>query len=194
LSNLTIEVCSLFFEFECDTISQKELFMLSHVVNTTRDTGDMSVLMKRERVARELHDSVIQSALGLILSVQAIAGGAPDSALLRQCIEAAIDQAERHAITAVQAVLRVLAAEPDPVAAPSDQNNEKRPDGIVTARERSILLLIGQGFSNKEIARRLNIAPETVKSHIARILSKLGASTRAHAVACAAKLSLLSEA
>jgi ATP/maltotriose-dependent transcriptional regulator MalT len=167
--------------------------MLSYALNSCRDTGDVTVLMERERVARELHDSVIQSAQGLILSVQAIAGGVPDSATLRQCVEAAIDQAERHAVTAVQAVLRVLEAESASVAAPWNQDQDKRSNGPVTARERAVLRLIGQGFSNKEIARRLNIAPETVKSHIARILPKLGANTRAHAVARAAKLRLLSE-
>ena len=165
--------------------------MFSHVLNTRRTTADVRVLQERERVARELHDTVIQSAQGLILSVQAIAGGLSDSATLRRCMEAALDQAERHANTAVQAVRRALDAESDVVAAPSIE--DKRPDGPVTARERSVLQLIGQGFSNKQIARRLNIAPETVKSHTTRILSKLGANTRAHAVACAAKLSLLSE-
>ena len=164
--------------------------MLSHELNARRNIADVRALQERERVARELHDAVIQSAQGLILSVQAIAGGLPDSATLRQCMEAAFDQAERHANTAVQAVLRALDAESDVVAAPSIEG--KRPDGPVTARERSVLQLIGQGFSNKQIARRLNIAPETVKSHTTRILSKLGANTRAHAVACAAKLSLLS--
>jgi LuxR family maltose regulon positive regulatory protein len=65
------------------------------------------------------------------------------------------------------------------------------PDTSMTARERSVLQLIGRGLSNKKIARDLNIAPETVKSHTKNIFCKLGTSTRAQAVACAARLGLL---
>jgi DNA-binding NarL/FixJ family response regulator len=56
----------------------------------------------------------------------------------------------------------------------------------LTPRERGVLLLICQGLSNKRIARELQIAPETVKSHAKRILRKLSARTRAEAVARAA--------
>jgi DNA-binding CsgD family transcriptional regulator len=52
----------------------------------------------------------------------------------------------------------------------------------LTARECDILALIGQGFSNKSIARMLTISPETVKSHVKRIFLKLGVGTRAAAV------------
>ena len=56
----------------------------------------------------------------------------------------------------------------------------------LSPRERGVLLLICQGLSNKRIARELQIAPETVKSHAKRILRKLSARTRAEAVARAA--------
>jgi LuxR family transcriptional regulator, maltose regulon positive regulatory protein len=61
----------------------------------------------------------------------------------------------------------------------------------LSAREGAILKLIGQGLSNKEIARNLAIAPETVKSHVKRIFTKLGAEKRAQAVAHAQSLGLL---
>jgi LuxR family maltose regulon positive regulatory protein len=61
----------------------------------------------------------------------------------------------------------------------------------LSAREGAILTLIGQGLSNKEIARNLAIAPETVKSHVKRIFTKLGAEKRAQAVAHAQSLGLL---
>lgn len=64
-------------------------------------------------------------------------------------------------------------------------------DGTITARERSVLQLIGRGLSNKKIARDLKIAPETVKSHTKHIFCKLGTNTRAQAVAHAAKWGLL---
>jgi LuxR family maltose regulon positive regulatory protein len=52
----------------------------------------------------------------------------------------------------------------------------------LSARERDILQLIAQGLSNKEVARSLVIAPETVKSHVKNIFKKLGAEKRAQAV------------
>jgi LuxR family maltose regulon positive regulatory protein len=61
----------------------------------------------------------------------------------------------------------------------------------LSARESAILKLIAQGHSNKEIARNLAIAPETVKSHVKRIFIKLGAEKRAQAVARAQSLGLV---
>jgi LuxR family maltose regulon positive regulatory protein len=52
----------------------------------------------------------------------------------------------------------------------------------LSRRERSILELIGQGLSNKEIARSLDITPETVKSHVKNIFAKLGVERRAQAI------------
>lgn len=62
----------------------------------------------------------------------------------------------------------------------------------LSPRERGVLLLICRGLSNKDIARELQIAPETVKSHTKNILLKLSARTRAEAVARAAGLESLS--
>ena len=52
----------------------------------------------------------------------------------------------------------------------------------LTARELEVLKLIAQGNANKEIAFRLAIAEETVKTHITNILGKLEANDRTHAV------------
>jgi DNA-binding NarL/FixJ family response regulator len=57
----------------------------------------------------------------------------------------------------------------------------------LTSREIDVLRLIATGNANKEIAVRLLIAEETVKSHITNILSKLGANDRTHAVTIALK-------
>jgi LuxR family maltose regulon positive regulatory protein len=51
--------------------------------------------------------------------------------------------------------------------------------------------MIGQGFTNKRIARILNISPETVKTHVKRIFLKLIVGTRAEAVSRAGSLGLL---
>jgi ATP/maltotriose-dependent transcriptional regulator MalT len=66
-----------------------------------------------------------------------------------------------------------------------------RVNDTLTARERDVLAMIRHGFPNKRIARTLEISPETVKSHLKRIFSKLAVSTRTEAVARAGSLGLL---
>ena len=61
----------------------------------------------------------------------------------------------------------------------------------LSVRERLIVRLMGDGLSNKRIARQLSIAPETVKSHAKSIFLKLTVQTRAHAVYRAATLGLI---
>jgi ATP/maltotriose-dependent transcriptional regulator MalT len=61
----------------------------------------------------------------------------------------------------------------------------------LSARERTIVLLMGHGLSNKRIARQLSIAPETVKSHAKRIFWKLTVQSRAQAVYRASELGLI---
>jgi ATP/maltotriose-dependent transcriptional regulator MalT len=61
----------------------------------------------------------------------------------------------------------------------------------LSTRERSVVLLMGRGLSNKRIARQLSIAPETVKSHAKRIFWKLTVQTRAQAVYRASTLGLI---
>jgi DNA-binding NarL/FixJ family response regulator len=48
----------------------------------------------------------------------------------------------------------------------------------ITPREREVILLIRKGLSNKRIANRLDIAPQTVKSHVRNIMGKLELHTR----------------
>jgi DNA-binding NarL/FixJ family response regulator len=55
--------------------------------------------------------------------------------------------------------------------------------GALTPREAEILALLGEGLVNKEIGVRLGISEHTVKTHLAAIYEKLGASNRAEAVA-----------
>ncbi len=52
----------------------------------------------------------------------------------------------------------------------------------LTTREREVLELVGQGLSNKLIARQLQISEHTVKFHVSSISNKLGASSRTDAV------------
>lgn len=61
----------------------------------------------------------------------------------------------------------------------------------LSGRETQVLRLIADGLSTKQIARELGITDRTVKFHVSSILNKLGADTRAQAVALAARRGLL---
>ena len=63
--------------------------------------------------------------------------------------------------------------------------------GPLTRREVEVLLLVAQGHSNAEIARRLVLSPHTVHRHVANILRKLDAKSRAAAVGRARELAVI---
>ncbi len=54
---------------------------------------------------------------------------------------------------------------------------------LLTPRELEILACLGEGMSNKAVARRLGISAHTVKFHLEAVFAKLGATSRAEAVA-----------
>ena len=60
-------------------------------------------------------------------------------------------------------------------------------DGVLSAREREILELLGRGLSGDQIAGRLYLSPETVRTHVRNAMRKLRATTRVHAVVLAAQ-------
>jgi len=61
----------------------------------------------------------------------------------------------------------------------------------LTEREREVLRLVGQGFSNEEIARELVVSPLTAKTHVSRIMAKLGARDRVRLVVLAYETGLV---
>lgn len=61
----------------------------------------------------------------------------------------------------------------------------------LSAREREVLIHVMEGFSNREIAGQLFVSPETIKTHLTNIMSKLGARDRTHAVVLAIRTNQL---
>jgi len=64
-------------------------------------------------------------------------------------------------------------------------------EGDLSARELEVLGLVARGNANREIGARLAITEETVKSHITRILAKLRANDRTHAVTIGLKRGII---
>jgi DNA-binding NarL/FixJ family response regulator len=102
----------------------------------------------------------------------------------------------RHLTVSAEALMRELVEAP--VTLPADMRHRSAFPSLDTIdsgllgstpladlfneRELAIVSLLAEGRSNREIAERLIVSPETVKTYVARILRKLGASNRAEAV------------
>jgi len=78
-----------------------------------------------------------------------------------------------------------------PAGEPFVPDERKREDLGITRREFEILELIAQGMSNREIAGKLCVSENTVKTHSSRVFDKLGAKRRTQAVQLGKEFGLL---
>lgn len=97
---------------------------------------------------------------------------------LAEAIRAACAGRSTLAAEAVQALVQPAAASPEV-------------GRDLTAREREVLALLVKGMTNPEIAERLVVSRATAKAHVSNVLSKLGVSNRAEAVALALQRKLV---
>jgi DNA-binding CsgD family transcriptional regulator len=118
----------------------------------------------------------------------------------RQALEEAVvaaTVAAQRAIEVAEALDETLAVL---AAAESDSNHAPSPRGVpeidlgaLSSREREVLALVAEGRSNKAIAEVLFVSPNTVKTHVASLLSKLRAESRAQLAAIAARSAVVAE-
>jgi two-component system, NarL family, nitrate/nitrite response regulator NarL len=123
------------------------------------------------------------------------------SAGLRVALAAALRESPAFEVVGVAASEADLPVSADVVLvarAPEDLLPPARPTRsdavagtVLTNREREILALLADGLANKQIAARLGISKNTVKTHLELLFDKLGVSSRAEAVATGVRRGLL---
>ena len=93
--------------------------------------------------------------------------------------------------TVVVREVQVEVQVPVRVAGPFERNEARREQLGITPRELEILEAMAAGFSNREIAERLFVSENTVKTHTARLFDKLSARRRTQAVQRAKEAGLI---
>ena len=93
----------------------------------------------------------------------------------------------------LRAIRTVVTGKPfvDPSLSPALLMSHIGPDAPLSEREREILQLLAEGLHTEEVARRIGLSTETVKSDTKRTILKLEADTRVHAVANALRQAII---
>ncbi|QNA85216.1 response regulator transcription factor [Sphingomonas sp. So64.6b] len=71
------------------------------------------------------------------------------------------------------------------------QSDTRSTKPIVTPRQAEVLRLVAEGYSNKEVARHLDLSPATIKTHVAQAIAAIGATNRTDAAIRARALGLI---
>jgi DNA-binding NarL/FixJ family response regulator len=135
-----------------------------------------------------LLEAVKAGAAGYVLK------GSPNSQIMsaiRSVLEGESSLNQELAMYVIRHLSGGTAQEAEPS---SDSQSHKRPEPLphsMTKREVEVLRLLAQGQTNREIAQSLVLSTLTVKTHVQRIIGKLGVSDRTQAAVRAAELGLL---
>ena len=103
----------------------------------------------------------------------------------------AVGAAPGDAASSADVLLVAREADDSPPSAPDDVGVVSQNVATLSNREREILALLADGLGNKQIAARLGISPNTVKTHLELLFEKIGVSSRAEAVATGVRKGLL---
>jgi DNA-binding NarL/FixJ family response regulator len=112
----------------------------------------------------------------------------PSDASANELRAAVIASAQGLAVLPAHLAANLIALEPEPVLVRAELDDTLEE---LTARERDVLEWLALGYSNKRIAKQLEIAESTVKFHIAAIYAKFNVSSRVEAVNIAARRGLI---
>jgi DNA-binding NarL/FixJ family response regulator len=172
-----------------------------HVVGTAADAETAEALILRRRPDIAIIDIALPGESGADLTRRLLADapamrivlytGAADEGTLLDGLDAGAagfalksgDPEElEEAIRTVAAGGEWLDPRLKPILARTNGNGRVR---LLSPREREILLLLSEGLSGEGAAKQLFLSSETVRTHVRNAMTKLGASTRVHAVAIA---------
>ena len=161
--------------------------VLMNLVMPRMDGIDATIVLRKELPDTEV--IILTSELDEERLVAAIRAGAIGYLLkdttandLRRAIIAAANGQVLLSPQAIAGLLREVRT-PEPADAAE----------LLTERETDVLRLLAQGLSNKEIALRLDISEQTVKSHVHNLLNKLGVSSRTQAALYGVRIGLVKQ-
>jgi DNA-binding CsgD family transcriptional regulator/tetratricopeptide (TPR) repeat protein len=170
-----------------ETVYRAELgYWLAKAGRRVRPPGDHPYAVQAAGRWREA--AAAWQAAGCPYEHAAALAESPDAPHLLTALEMLDELGAKPLATTVRRRLRALGV----ARIPRGPTVETRvnPAGL-TARQVDVLRLLGQGYTNAQIASQLVVSVRTVDSHVAAVLGKLGAASRREAAACAAKLGFL---
>ena len=179
VSSLRRIVAECFSRRECDVAVELQMLLACALHDLGRDD---------EAMAEAVHAIGLGATAGMYRTF--LDGGEATRRLLHWLFERRVGDA--GVLGKLRPYVRnLLAGFPERAQQASTARTRHRSGESLSPRERRILTLMSHGLSNKRIARELDIAPETVKSHAKHILLKLAAQTRVEAVSRAHSLGII---
>ncbi len=173
----------------------EELADGSEAVDLLNSVGNFELAIVEMRSAGD-HDipsgtATIRNLLGAQPALGIVAyGGPPERHAVREALDAGADAyvTSRAVPTALMSAVEAAAEQRhflDPAAGRSTAGS------TVTRRQREVLQLFADGLSTAQVARRLALSEETVRTHAKASLARLGARDRTHAIAIAMRSTLI---